>query len=616
MKKCKEKFDGASQDAELHPHAALKGKALLKGGSDLGLLDSIFSVTSDPIFIKNPKGCYLLANNAAARFMGMELSEIIGCDDNAIVSDPQILGLLAMDHSIMETGKSKLYEQSIVGRYGKVKNYQVIKGALSYAAGKSKGMFIILRDVTEFKRAEESVRDGKAILEAALTSMSDAVFISDNEGRFIHFNEAFATFHKFRDKEECAKTFNEYPEFLEVYTLGGELVPVERWVVPRALRGESGTGVEFRLQIKETGESWYGSYNYGPLRDKDGRVVGSVVTARDVSELKQYEQELKNENEKISAFLHNASDGVHILDIDGNLIEASDSFCAMLGYERTEILGKNIALWDKGFSDTGLGRILLDKRFDKPMHALYQSRYLRKEGSLLDVEISFFAEYLEDKPVLFNSARDISERKIAENRNQLYLKQLEERMYDTLQVVANVVEAHDPYTAGHERRVGIISSDIAREMGWTKERCENLKLVGLVHDIGKIGVPTEILSKPGPLSPLEYELVKTHAEHGYEILREVEFPLPIARIIRQHHERMDGSGYPQGLKGDDILVEARIIAVADTLESMSSHRPYRSALGVEAAIREIETHRGKLFDPDVVDAMLRLFREEAYQLPL
>ena len=138
---------------------------------------------------------------------------------------------------------------------------------------------------------------------------------------------------------------------------------------------------------------------------------------------------------------------------------------------------------------------------------------------------------------------------------------------------------------------------------------------GLVHDIGKMSIPSEILSKPSILSPIEFELVKTHAEQGYEILRDVEFPLPIAEIIREHHERMDGSGYPRGLKGEEILLEARILAVADVLEAMASHRPYRASLGIEEAIKEIESHRVQLFDPDVVDAMLRLFREKGYQLP-
>ena len=209
----------------------------------------------------------------------------------------------------------------------------------------------------------------------------------------------------------------------------------------------------------------------------------------------------------------------------------------------------------------------------------------------------------------------ITAQKDAEQKIQGYVKQLDGAMKSTLQAVAKVVEARDPFTAVHELRAGQIAADISREMGRSEETCQTIQLVGLVHDIGKMSIPGELLTKPGKLSAIEFELIKTHAENGYEILKDVEFPLPIARIVREHHERMDGSGYPQGLKGDEILIESRILAVADMLEAMASHRPYRASFGVDAAISEIETNRGNLFDPEVVDAMLRLFREKDYQLP-
>lgn len=213
-------------------------------------------------------------------------------------------------------------------------------------------------------------------------------------------------------------------------------------------------------------------------------------------------------------------------------------------------------------------------------------------------------------------SRDITEHKRAQQEIALYLKRLEGTMRGTLQAVANMVEQRDPYTSGHERRVGLIAADIAREMGWDEEKCKNLELIGLVHDIGKISVPAEILSKPGRLSTYEIELIKLHAEKGYEILKDVDFPLPIAEIIREHHERMDGSGYPRGLKGDEILIEARILAVADVLESMSSFRPYRPALGIDVALTELESHQDSLYDTNVVNAAVTLIKNKGYQLPV
>jgi putative two-component system response regulator len=193
-------------------------------------------------------------------------------------------------------------------------------------------------------------------------------------------------------------------------------------------------------------------------------------------------------------------------------------------------------------------------------------------------------------------------------------KKLKKNLLDSVAVLAAIVEMRDPYTAGHQRRVAEIAVAIANIMQLTQMQIEGIHLAGVVHDIGKIQVPAEILVKPGSLSDLEYMLIKAHSQNGYDLLKTVDYPWPIAQIVLQHHERLDGSGYPQGLKGDEILLEARIITVADVVESMTSHRPYRPSLGLDAALEEIERNRGVLYDPLVVDACSRLFRENGYKL--
>lgn len=180
---------------------------------------------------------------------------------------------------------------------------------------------------------------------------------------------------------------------------------------------------------------------------------------------------------------------------------------------------------------------------------------------------------------------------------------------DLIKVVGTTIEKRDPYTAGHQQRVSELAVLIARELGWDEMRIEGLRLGGLVHDIGKIAIPTEILSKPGKLSDVEYDLIKIHPKEGYEILKEIDFPWPIAEMIHQHHERLDGSGYPQGLKDEDILPEAKILAVADVVEAIGSHRPYRAARGIDVAIDEIESKRGIIYCPPVVDACIKILRE-------
>ena len=192
------------------------------------------------------------------------------------------------------------------------------------------------------------------------------------------------------------------------------------------------------------------------------------------------------------------------------------------------------------------------------------------------------------------------------------LQRLEASMEATIQAIAGTVEMRDPYTAGHQQRVAHLAEAIAREMGMPENEVHGLYLASIVHDLGKIHIPAEILAKPGRLSPIEYELIKIHATAGFEILKAVDFPWPIALIVSQHHERLDGSGYPKGLVGDEILLHARIIAVADVVEAMASHRPYRPALGIEVALAEIQENQGKLYDPSVVTACLRLFRDRGF----
>ncbi len=213
------------------------------------------------------------------------------------------------------------------------------------------------------------------------------------------------------------------------------------------------------------------------------------------------------------------------------------------------------------------------------------------------------------------------ERRVEERTTQLQhneeelrktLAQLRMSLEATIQALALTAEARDPYTAGHQRRVADLSRAIAQKMGLRREQVDGVRMAGSIHDLGKIYVPSEILNKPGKIRDNEFELVKSHPDVGFEILQTIDFPWPVAEIEIQHHERMDGSGYPKGLKGDEIMLEARIVAVADVVESMSSHRPYRPALGTEKALEEIRAGRGTLFDAAVVDACLSLFEEDGY----
>ncbi|MFZ7128443.1 MAG: HD domain-containing phosphohydrolase [Desulfobacterales bacterium] len=197
---------------------------------------------------------------------------------------------------------------------------------------------------------------------------------------------------------------------------------------------------------------------------------------------------------------------------------------------------------------------------------------------------------------------------------QVSMRKLEAAMDGIVRAIAHTVETRDPYTAGHQRRVAGLASAIAAEVGLDPERVESVRMAATIHDLGKISIPAEILSKPSLLTANEFNLIKEHPQVGYDILKDIEFPYPIATIVYQHHEKIDGSGYPQGIEGNEILPESRILTIADVVEAMASHRPYRPGLGIDAALAEIEKNSGRFYDPEMADVCIRLFREKGFMM--
>ncbi|MCK4584308.1 HD-GYP domain-containing protein [candidate division WOR-3 bacterium] len=210
--------------------------------------------------------------------------------------------------------------------------------------------------------------------------------------------------------------------------------------------------------------------------------------------------------------------------------------------------------------------------------------------------------------------REITDRKHVEDELKQSLETEQNILEGIVKAMAIVVEARDPYTAGHQQRVAELACALAKEMSLSEKQIEGIRIAGLLHDIGKINIPSEILSKPGRLTEIEFSLIKNHPQISYDILKGIEFPWYVDKIVLQHHERLDGSGYPAGLRREDILIEAKILGVADVVEAMSSHRPYRAALGIDKALGEILEHRGVLYEPEVVNTCINLFAEKKFEL--
>ncbi|MDE2309970.1 MAG: GAF domain-containing protein [Betaproteobacteria bacterium] len=238
--------------------------------------------------------------------------------------------------------------------------------------------------------------------------------------------------------------------------------------------------------------------------------------------------------------------------------------------------------------------------------------YAGEANAFTPAEIDLLEEMAGDLAFGVRSLHIRHERDLALVKNQQHLVQLQDSLEDTVRAMASLVEMRDPYTAGHQARVADLAVAIAMQMGLPDEQVHAIHLAGTLHDLGKIKIPAEILSKPGKITDIEFSLIKIHSQAGHDILKGISFPWPIAQMVLQQHERLDGSGYPQGLKGDQIILEARILAVADVIEAISAHRPYRPGLGIEVALAEISKQRDIHFDPAVVDACLALFREQHY----
>ena len=330
-----------------------------------------------------------------------------------------------------------------------------------------------------------------------------------------------------------------------------------------------------------------------------------LAVIRDITEREQSAEALRQSHERLQSIIDNTPLLVYVKDMDGRYELVNRKFEDLLGCPGETLVGK----MGEEFMPTELvkahlanDRGVIESR--KPMSFDEANEEPDGTHSYLSTKFPLFGADGEIVGICGIST-DITELKRAEQGLIASNSRLERMVFDITQAMGRVVEVRDPYTKGHEVRVAQLAMLLAEEMGLSNDEIAGVEMAGVVHDIGKLAVPAEILSKPGALSELEFALVKTHAKAGYDILKGIDFPWPVADAVLQHHERMDGSGYPEGLHGADICATARILAVADVVEAMSSHRPYRPALGVEAAVAEIAGHSER-YDPDVVMACLKL----------
>jgi PAS domain S-box-containing protein len=345
-----------------------------------------------------------------------------------------------------------------------------------------------------------------------------------------------------------------------------------------------------------------------------GKIANSIGGEVDQANKERDEKviALRKSEAEFQDLFQEAPVGYFEYDAQGFITNVNQTELDMLGYQLKEMIGQPV--WKFIDDEEARHQILAKLAGARDPFSGFERKYRRKDGT-------FFPVLIQDRLITDDQGsitgircaiQDITARKRAEEELKHTLESLRKAFGTTVQVMVSAVEARDPYTAGHQIRSADLARAIATKLGLSQEKIDGIRMAASIHDIGKISIPAEILSKPVKLSEVELSLIREHSWKGYVMLKDVESPWPLAETIYQHHERMDGSGYPRNLKGEEILIEARILAVADVVESMASHRPYRPSLGIDAALEEISKNRSIRYDPEVVNACLSLFTEKGY----
>jgi PAS domain S-box-containing protein len=500
----------------------------------------------------------------------------------------------------------------VVEQYRKDGSIVLMENHLSFMRDEAKkpvGIISVSHDITDRKRAEEELRLSEENFRRSLDESPLGISIVSEKGEILYANRAILDFFGYESIEQLRETpvtkrytRSNYAEFLDRKE-------------KRRLHADDPSDYEIdivrkdgevrQLQVWRRRVLWNGKEHY-------------QVIYRDITDGKRIEEALESEHTLLQNLIDNVPDRIYAKDSEGRFIICNEAMIRRMGLtSMTELVGK---------SDFDLLPLEMAQQFHADEQAIIQSgkSMINREEPLTTEGGKITRWNLATKVPLLDKqgnrigivgvGREITDLKLAEQKLKDTLESLRKAVGVTIQVMVSAVETRDPYTSGHQLRSADLARAIATEMGLPQDKIEGIRMAGSIHDIGKLSIPAEILSKPTKLSALELLLLKEHANKGYEILKDVVSPWPLAEIVRQHHERMDGSGYPRNLKGDEILIEARILAVADTVEAMASHRPYRPGLGIDAALNEIKKNSGTFYDKDVVDACLRLFREKGFKL--
>jgi PAS domain S-box-containing protein/putative nucleotidyltransferase with HDIG domain len=453
----------------------------------------------------------------------------------------------------------------------------------------------------EKKTADELLKKSEENFRHSLDSSPLGIRIVSAEGKTLYTNQEFLNIYGYDSIEELLQIPHKKRYTPECYAEHqrreerrkcGDIIPYYELAIIRK-NGEIRYLEVFRKQVL-----WNGEILFQALYS-------------DITERKQAEKNLRESEERYRLVVENAHEAI-IITQDLNVVFANDAAAEQIGYSKETLTSGAFTNFIHPEDRNTVAEYITKRLKVGNVPAIYSFRIINPDGKVKWAELNATTIEWNKKPATLNFLTDITEHKLLEEERLESYNRIKKTLQATVQSIALLVETNDPYTYGHQQRVAQLAVAIAKEMGLTTDQQDFIYTASIIHDLGKVSVPSELLSKPTKLTELEFNLIKTHSTSGYNILKDIEFPWPVADTVLEHHERMNGSGYPNHLQGSAILLEARILAVADVVEAISSHRPYRPSLGIDFALDEISKNKVVLYDANVVDACLKLFQEKNF----
>ncbi|MCD6318135.1 PAS domain S-box protein [Candidatus Aerophobetes bacterium] len=620
-------------------------------GKETAERKTILDNLTELVVLQDKEQRVLWANRAATESLGLSISQIIGkyCYELWHQRNTPCKGC-----PVTKTFKMGAPQQNEVktpdGRW-----WFISASPLKDEQGNVIGAIETALDITKRKKLEEALRKSEEKFRLMVSEVKDyAIFMLDPDGIVSSWNEGAEYIKGYTQEEIIGQHFSQF------YTKEDREKGKPNKELKIALA--KGRFEDESWRVRKDGSLFFAHAVITPLKDKTGKLVGFAKITQEITERKRSEERIKRLYSmqkvirRINQVLLRAKGEPELFQRICELLLQIEDFkfvwigflqektfevkpVAYAGFERGYLSSIKLRWDDSKYGMGPTGRAIKEgKPFiirdieNDPRYAPWRKEALKRgykssislslshagevigalniysgeKDAFQDEEVEFLKEAASDIAIGIKSLR-------VEKELERTVKQLEATTEGIIWTVAKIVEARDPYTSGHQERVAKLARAIAEEMDLPQDQIKGIYMTAIIHDIGKIYVPSEILSKPGRLTKIEFYMIKTHPQYGYNMLKDVDFPWPVALTILQHHERMDGSGYPQGLSGKDIVLEARILGIADVVEAMSSHRPYRAALGIDKALDEILKNKGKLYDCEVVDTCMKLFKEKEFK---